>query len=371
MTERWDETWHRLQAWTNGQAQSERLSAQILLSEGFTRLDPSHPLGGKDGGKDAICRRDGLRWVMASYFPRGQQDFKTIEAKFMNDLASASTNDVHGIAFVTNQELRQAERRELTEAANLRVELYHLERLTAILDQPSMASVRKQFLQIGDSVGQPAESSCNAFLDQIVDSLSGASNNGGGHLYLVARPSRKTEDLLRSISRDYLGNMLHTASSSEIFPHDFSPLFVAGQIRNNTRGRVIHMGNHHKLDLEVGYDGDMRLFCSRAVEGKQILDYGVAETTVRFLYFAGCLYQEAQYFETCDLGVAITGLLGAESATTRVRWDRGLGQAFEEPSYRRTIQAAARSMVGEPKVQANRLLERFFNVLGERLNPLV
>jgi hypothetical protein len=152
MSERWDETWHRLLVWTNGQAQSERLSAQILLSEDFTGLDPSHPLGGKDGGKDAVCIRDGLRWVMASYFPRGQQDFKTIKVKFMNDLASASTNGVQGIAFVTNQELRLAERRELTEATNLKVEIYHLERLTTILDQPSMASVRKQFLQIESSV---------------------------------------------------------------------------------------------------------------------------------------------------------------------------------------------------------------------------
>jgi len=34
MTIRWDETWHRLLEWTNGQAQSERLAAQILISEG-------------------------------------------------------------------------------------------------------------------------------------------------------------------------------------------------------------------------------------------------------------------------------------------------------------------------------------------------
>ena len=56
MTKRWDETWHRLREWTNGQGPSERLSAQLLLSQGFTDLDPSHPLGGKDGGKDASVR---------------------------------------------------------------------------------------------------------------------------------------------------------------------------------------------------------------------------------------------------------------------------------------------------------------------------
>jgi hypothetical protein len=70
MASRWDETWHRLRDWTNGQAPSERLAAQILLSDGFVGLDPSHPLGGKDGTKDAIAHKDGKRWLMAVYFPR-------------------------------------------------------------------------------------------------------------------------------------------------------------------------------------------------------------------------------------------------------------------------------------------------------------
>ena len=39
---RWDETWHRLLDWTSGQAPSERLSAQVLLADGFSCLDPSH-----------------------------------------------------------------------------------------------------------------------------------------------------------------------------------------------------------------------------------------------------------------------------------------------------------------------------------------
>ena len=55
MASRWDETWHRLRNWTNGQSPSERLAAQILLNEGYTGLDPSYPLGGQDGGKDAIA----------------------------------------------------------------------------------------------------------------------------------------------------------------------------------------------------------------------------------------------------------------------------------------------------------------------------
>ncbi|WP_157033869.1 hypothetical protein [Belnapia moabensis] len=65
---RYDDTWHRLREWTKGQAPSERLAAQILAHEGFTDLDPSHPLGGKDGGKDAMATKNGVQFAMAVYF---------------------------------------------------------------------------------------------------------------------------------------------------------------------------------------------------------------------------------------------------------------------------------------------------------------
>jgi hypothetical protein len=149
MSERWDETWHRLLEWTNGTARSERLAAQVLFHEGFESLDPSHPLGGKDGGKDATCKRGNLPWIMAVYFPRGQKEFETIKEKFLGDLAGVKRNNAAGIAFVTNQELRLGERKVLkTLAREVLVEIFHLERLTAILDNPVMSPVRKQFLSI-------------------------------------------------------------------------------------------------------------------------------------------------------------------------------------------------------------------------------
>src|SRR5713101_3421631 len=146
---RYDETWHRLREWTNGQAQSERLAAQILIHEGYLDLDPSHPLGGRDGGKDALTNKGGMRSAMAVYFPRGQQTFNEIKAKFESDVAGAKGNRADAIAFVTNQELRLNEREDIkTLAAPMVVELYHLERITTILDTPGMAKVREQFLNI-------------------------------------------------------------------------------------------------------------------------------------------------------------------------------------------------------------------------------
>ena len=73
------ETWHRLLEWDKGQTSSERLAAIILSSEGFKNIDPSHPLGGKDGLKDMVLSHNGCKWIGAVYFPRGQQDFSCIK----------------------------------------------------------------------------------------------------------------------------------------------------------------------------------------------------------------------------------------------------------------------------------------------------
>src|SRR5215212_6888066 len=93
------------------------LSGPDFLSEDFTGLDPSHPLGGPDGGKDAGARKDDQRWLMAVYFPRGQQGFHAIKEKFLSDLTGVADNDADAMAFVTNQELTLGQRETLkTEA---------------------------------------------------------------------------------------------------------------------------------------------------------------------------------------------------------------------------------------------------------------
>lgn len=168
---RWDETWHRLLEWTSGQAPSERLSAQVLAVDGFSSIVPSHPLGGKDGGRDATCKRGDEEWVMAVYFPRGPQSFPDIRKKFLDDVASARSFGASRVAFVTNQELRLAERKNLKDLSQLAsCELYELERITAILDRPDMGRVRQQFLGIGDD-SAPV---------QVADGGKGGSAPGAG-----------------------------------------------------------------------------------------------------------------------------------------------------------------------------------------------
>ena len=185
MTNRWDETWHRLREWTNGQAPSERLAAQILLDAEFDGIDPSHPLGGKDGGKDALCFSQWKKWVMAVYFPRGQKGFAEIRTKFEEDLPGALKNGASGIAFVTNQELRLAEREELRLLAEgIELELFHLERLTAILDKPSMAIIRQQFLGI-ESVETSSVSALRNEISKMQQRLEGLQTGGDSFCYLM------------------------------------------------------------------------------------------------------------------------------------------------------------------------------------------
>lgn len=143
------ETFNRLLNWDRGQAPSERLAAIILSKEGFKGVDPSHPLGGKDGLKDMVLSFNGKRWIGAVYFPRGQQSFSDIKSKFTHDLSGIDANNAEGLAFVTNQEIRLSERKILTEIApEVDVQIYHLERLASLLNTPSCYGIRMEFLDI-------------------------------------------------------------------------------------------------------------------------------------------------------------------------------------------------------------------------------
>lgn len=154
-----DETWHRLRDWTIGSAMAERLAAQILLAQGFSDLDPGSPLGGPDGWKDASCTKDGQPWIMTAYFPLGQKDFNTIKRKLEIDLIGVGRNNATGIAFVTNQGLTLPQRATLIELCQpYALDLFHLERVVAVLDQPSMHTVRQQFLFISNIDPNKAES---------------------------------------------------------------------------------------------------------------------------------------------------------------------------------------------------------------------
>lgn len=176
---RMDETHKRLLDWTYGQPPSERLAAQILDDAGYEDIDPSHPLGGPDGGCDGECTRDGETGVWAVYFPRGQQTLKEIEDKLKADIAAARKHNPEFLAFVTNQELRRSWRGQFrAHGGDIRIDLIHLERVATILDRPRMAPVREQFLRIPAIRSEPA----SEVVDQVALSIA-AAVVGSAHMF--------------------------------------------------------------------------------------------------------------------------------------------------------------------------------------------
>ena len=167
------ETWHRLLEWDKGQTPAERLAAVILNLEGFQNIDPSHPLGGRDGLKDMFLTFNGSKWIGAVYFPRGQQSFATIHNKFQHDVEGVKANNAQGMVFFTNQELTLGERKKLQEiASDIDVKIYHLERIASILNTPQAYGIRMEFLDIEMSKDEQV-SYFSTQTNQIKDTMGG------------------------------------------------------------------------------------------------------------------------------------------------------------------------------------------------------
>jgi hypothetical protein len=171
---------------------------------------------------------------MAAYFPRGQQTLKEIEDKLIGDFEGVEKNEAHALAFVTNQELRLADRKALQQAADGIVEIFHLERLTAILDRPKMYGVREQFLSIAAPDGSLDR---EARLDELWRaSLARSEARWRG----VGLPVREAADLANDLA---LGS-----ADSSLFPEPGNPLVVWTAPMGS--GKSIAAERHHQAALE-------------------------------------------------------------------------------------------------------------------------
>lgn len=133
--------------WRQGQTSAERLCADILTVSGFTDVDPQAPLGGPDGKKDILARREGVGFVCAVYFPPTHQTFAAIKAKFVEDREGVERQKAQGFVFFVNQPLTLGERKELQKLGSPVDELFHLERLRLVLDSPQGYGLRLEFLR--------------------------------------------------------------------------------------------------------------------------------------------------------------------------------------------------------------------------------
>ncbi len=140
-----------LKTWDQQSTTAERLCADILRLNGFKDVDPQQPRGGKDGGKDILCSKDGTTFVAACHFPHDSVSFAKTRKKFSDDLAASKKHARDGFIFMTNQHLSPTERTTLeTIAGNggKRALVMHLEYLRVALDSPRGYGVRLRHLRI-------------------------------------------------------------------------------------------------------------------------------------------------------------------------------------------------------------------------------
>ena len=141
----------QLRDWRLGPVVSQRLGADLLQLSGYVDVEPIAVMGGPDRGRDVLCRRGTIDYVVAIYFPTGDQTFPTVRRKFNRDLSSASRHGRPGFGFVTNQNLTSGERDELYtlgRRAGRIAEIFDRERLRVLLDTTPGYGLRLSYLGI-------------------------------------------------------------------------------------------------------------------------------------------------------------------------------------------------------------------------------
>lgn len=141
------ETIFKLSSFDNGTTQAERLAASVLLLRGYSGLDPSHPRGGPDGGKDIICFKKEAKYVCGVYFSKKKKKSE-LKKKFNNDIKGVKKNKADGFVFVTNLELLLSERDDLKSGFNFDIDIIHLESLATYLNSPQGYPIRLDHLGI-------------------------------------------------------------------------------------------------------------------------------------------------------------------------------------------------------------------------------
>lgn len=144
-----DETTLTLLNWTKDSKTAERLAGGILQLENYDKIDPSHPLGGRDNKKDLTCSKDNIKFIVGVYFPRKQMPYNAIEKKLLKDFLGVAKNNVDSMIFFTNQRISISQRKKLISISkNEHIQIYHNEKISLILNSPSGYGLRLEYLDI-------------------------------------------------------------------------------------------------------------------------------------------------------------------------------------------------------------------------------
>lgn len=167
-------TEYKLQHWRGDRIESERLCAEILSLDGYSRVDPQSPLGGPDGTKDVLMKFGAQSFLAAVYFPPIPKAFASIKKKFTDDFAGVAKNGVNGMVFMTNQRLTPKNKADLRKvSAPTDTIIYDIEGIRVLLDNPRGYGMRLQHLGI-PMTEEDQLSFVTHFMDML-DSLAGKS----------------------------------------------------------------------------------------------------------------------------------------------------------------------------------------------------
>ncbi|MCM3294178.1 hypothetical protein M3661_29205 [Paenibacillus sp. MER 180] len=152
---------------TNQLHREQMCRAILAIDKRFTDVQPRHPRGGPDGGRDieAIYRESQLTFGAVGFVNQAndsEEQKKKIKEKFDSDLSSAvsSDNRPSGFVFFTNINLTIGEKELLIDKAKkkqiLFCEILDRERLRITLDSPDGFAIRFQYLSISLSEEEQA-----------------------------------------------------------------------------------------------------------------------------------------------------------------------------------------------------------------------
>ena len=150
------------------QLSRERLCLAVLaLDKRFTEVNPRHPRGGPDGGRDieAVFRQEQRVFGAVGFVNQANdsaEQKKIIRKKFEEDLNSAlaAAPKPEVFVFLTNVNLTIGEKNELVSKAKAKrlehAEIFDRERIRIALDSPDGFAARFQYLDISMSEAEQA-----------------------------------------------------------------------------------------------------------------------------------------------------------------------------------------------------------------------
>jgi hypothetical protein len=129
------------------------------------------------------------------------------------------------------------------------------------------------------------------------------------------------------------------------------------------------------LELEIGEDAGLRLFCGRASDTfgtrfipdeatEAVFESLVLGLTKRLVPIAATVADTTDYLASWDLGIAVAGLSGLVSLRLVQRGDTWAATPYSQDDYRQTVRVTHERLVKDPDSIAEDLTGRLNRALG-------